>query len=122
MIENTLAAVYPGDEEESVVSPTREGRSTDASRLNLPIGWVAGIVVFFVGVAGSQAYNTSGMRSDVRDILTRMEMQSRISEADKRSQDMIFETTSKTVEQLRAQVQLLQLQYAEISKQITPRR
>lgn len=83
------AAVYSDElHEEPDVSPT--AKSTDASKLSLPIGWVAGIVVFFVGFAGQQAYSLSSMRSDVRDILTRMEYEAKLNDRDSKLLDQRF--------------------------------
>jgi len=66
------AAVYSGElHEEPDVSPT--AKTTDASKLSLPIGWVAAIVVTVGGFGISQALGMAALRSDVRDILTRME-------------------------------------------------
>lgn len=115
------ALTYDGEglPEERDVSPPKS--TTDATRLSFPIGWVAAIVLTVGGFGVQQAMSLAAMRSDVRDILTRMEMQARLQESDKRAQDLIFETTGKSVEQLRAQTQLLQLQYAELSKQILRR-
>lgn len=50
-----------------------------------------------------------------------MEMQVKVDDADKRVQATIQDDTKRSLDQLRAQVQLLQLQYAEINKQIQRR-
>lgn len=81
-------SVYPVEGPSSVVaetegvSPPRESKSTDASKLSLPIGWVAGIVVAVGGFGISQALSMAALRSDVRDILTRMQYEVQISERD----------------------------------------
>ena len=80
-------SVYPNRDlahEDTAVPPVREVRSTDASTLSLPIAWVVGIVITVGGFGVSQAMSVAGMRSDVRDILTRMEYESKLrqSEAD----------------------------------------
>jgi len=68
--------------EDTAVSPT--AKSTDASQLSLPIVWVAGIVITVGGFGISQALSVAAMRSDVRDILTRMEYEAKMRESDAR--------------------------------------
>lgn len=104
---------------EDMVSP--RDQSTDATKLKFPIGTVAAIVGTAIGVVTAQQLSQAGMKSDIRDILTRMEYQAKINDADKRAQDVIYDTMKSDLGSLRAQVQLLQLQYAEINKQIQKR-
>lgn len=129
MRESAAVAVYPVEPDAQLAQgdavSSREGRSTDASRLTFPVQMLIGAVVMTATILGAVYGMTSGIResqletaSDIRDLRTRIEMAAQVNAADKRAQDMIFETTAKTVEQLRAQVQLLQLQYAELSKRI----
>jgi hypothetical protein len=83
MIGTLPTAVYSNEEhvshEDTAVSPPK---STDASQLSLPIAWVAGIVITVGGFAISQALSVAAMRSDVRDILTRMEYEAKMRESD----------------------------------------
>ena len=101
-----------------VEAPVPIRDSSDATKLKFPIGTVAAIVGTAIGVVTAQNLSQADMKSDVRDILTRMEYQSKIDEADKRAQDVIYEAMKQDLGQLRAQVQLLQLQYAELNKQM----
>lgn len=109
--------------EEPVSSPER--RLTDVSRSGLNLPMVAGVIVFAAAMMGSfWAINNRTnermleMQSDVREIRTRMEMQSQINDANKRSDVLLYENLNSSVDELRRQTQLLQLQYAELSKQM----
>lgn len=64
------------------MTPTdlRSGRSTDASRLTFPIQLVILVVSCALAVYGA----TISLRSDVRDILTRMAAQTEIDKANNR--------------------------------------
>lgn len=72
-------AVYRDEiaHEDTAVSPP-VAKTTDASQLSLPIAWVVGIVITVGGFGVSQAMSVAAMRSDVRDILTRMEYESKM--------------------------------------------
>lgn len=80
------AIVYDGDAHfgregrspHGVVTPTRDDqnrRSTDASKLTFPLQMVIVIVGGILATVGAFWVATSSLRSDVRDILTRMELQ-----------------------------------------------
>lgn len=86
-----IAAVYPIEEPSPQlkvddVSPAREtARVTDASRLSFPLQLVISIVVGCVTIVGGQLVLDRGrsdaqlkIQSDVRDILTRMEYESKM--------------------------------------------
>lgn len=110
------------------MTDSRPARATDASKLTFPVQMVIAMIVMTCSIIGAVYGMTSGIResqfkteSNMRDMQTRMEMQQRVNEADARAQTVVFENMKQTVEQLRAQVQLLQLQYAEINKQIKGR-
>ena len=66
-------AVYRSEpsHEDTAVSPT--AKSTDASKLSLPIGWVAGIVVAVGGFGVSQAMARLGQRTVSADHLRTQE-------------------------------------------------
>lgn len=71
--------------EEQDVSPTREARITDASRLSFPLQLVIAIVVGCVTIVSGQLVLDRGrgealaaVQSDVRDILTRMEYEAKL--------------------------------------------
>lgn len=54
----------------------RGHRYTDGMRISFPIPYVAAIVAAFLAIAGTMW----ALRSDVRDILTRMELQAKLQE------------------------------------------
>lgn len=74
--------------EDTAVSPP--AKSTDASKLSLPIQWVAGIVIVVGGFGVSQALGMASLQSDVRDILTRMEYEAKMREIDGKLLDARF--------------------------------
>lgn len=125
------AAVLTNDapaSETPEMTDSRPARATDASKLTFPVQMVIAMIVMTVSIIGAVYGMTNGMResqlraeSDMRDLKTRMEYQQRVNEADARAQQVVFDNMKQTVEQLRAQVQLLQLQYSEINKQIKGR-
>lgn len=87
---------------------------------------VIAAVIMTCSIIGAVYGMTNGIResqlkteSDMRDLKTRMEMQQRVNDAEAKAQGVIFDSMKSTVDQLRAQVQLLQLQYESINKQIT---
>lgn len=123
------AAVYSSDApipETPEMSEPRTARSTDASRLTFPVQMVIAMIVMTVSIIGAVYGMTNGIRDSqfkteltMRELQTRMDMQQRVNDAETKAQGVIFENMKSTVEQLRAQVQLLQLQYAELNKQIS---
>lgn len=69
--------------------------STDASKLSFPLQ----IVVLIVSIAGTIWASQYGLRSDVRDILTRMEAQGKL-------QDERMQTMRETILDLRRRVEM----------------
>lgn len=134
MIGNPFVAVYPDEQVPSLtgvkdVSTPREGRASDAANLRFPLPMVFVIVGTALSVATAQYVAASSQReaqaeiqSDIRDMKTRMEMQATVTAADKRADVMMYDNLNKSVDELRRQTQLLQLQYTELSKQIQSRR
>lgn len=84
MRESALAPVYPiehareAEQGEPIVAPDR--RTTDASRLTLPIGWVWVIVLGVVGFAVTEAITLASLRSDVREIRTLLDQQKELTD------------------------------------------
>lgn len=125
-------AAFPVHETNAVVAPT-PSKTTDVSLISLTIPvaiamavFVASLVAGFWTVVSSQAdtfkEQSTAIASDVRDIKTRLELQSQVDEANKRADTLVNDSMKQSVDELRRQVQLLQLQYAELSKQIQGRR
>lgn len=84
--------------EDAPVSPPRDEKTHDASKLSLPIGWVAGIVVFVVGFAINNALSMAALRSDVRDMLTRQEYEAKLRDNDKMLLDQRFAALEAKIE------------------------
>jgi hypothetical protein len=93
---------------EDDLTPIREGRSTDASKLSFPlqlvIGIVSGTLMLYVAL--------SGLRSDVRDISTRMEAREKLQ--DERSTSL-----KADLDFLKGRDTLRDLQIQELKEQIT---
>lgn len=96
------------------VTPPREDqarRSTDASRLTFPLQLVIVIVGGIIATTGAFWVATSAIRSDVRDILTRMSMQAEIDKTTGKIQDERAKASSDAMSELKRQQQM---QYYDI--------
>ncbi len=93
--------------------PQRD-RRVNAAGLTFPLQLVLAIVVTALSVGGGIWATNSGMRSDVRDILTRMDYQAKLEDERGRSQDLQRQAMSESIKELRGQVKLLELQYQQI--------
>ncbi len=99
-------AVYDSDDAETPpVSPTREARVTDASRLSFPLQLVIAIVVGCVTIVSGQALLDRGrteaqmqIQSDVRDILTRMEYESKLKALSDNALEERFKSLESKIE------------------------
>ena len=130
MRETMAAAVYPLEDlshESSESNVTREARSTDiqVSRLTFPLPVMAAIVGTAISVMGIQYVANAGMRdsqlavqSDVRDMRTRMEMQTQIDIARNEARTQEIQTQNEAINELKRLTQLLQLQYSELSNNV----
>ena len=114
---------------EADVPPTREVRSTDASKLSFPIQMVIAIVVSALSASATiwatQRYNDrmdSDMRSDIRNILTQMSNARELEISNRQLQSERATATKEAVDDVKRQVQQLQAQYMELSRQIAARR
>lgn len=97
------------------VTPSREIRSTDVQRLSFPLQIVIGIVTATIIGTGSVWAITSGLRSDVRDILTRMQMQDELTKTQRQLQDERLKILSDTVQDLKRRVELMQYEVQNAS-------
>lgn len=126
MIEDAMPAVYSDNEPpEAVVTPPREGRATDASRLMFPWPIVAAIVGTAVAVVGGQYASNASIRdqqqsisSDIRDMRTRMEMQTQIDIARNEARTAELASQNEAINELKRLTQLLQLQYSTLEKKV----
>lgn len=129
MIGNPAVSVYTDDgraiPELREMTPPRESRVTDASRLMFPWPMMIAIVGTAITVTGTQYLGNAGVRetqaaiaSDVRDMRTRMEMQAQIDIARNESRQSEVKSQNEAINELKRLTQLLQLQYAALEKQI----
>jgi septal ring factor EnvC (AmiA/AmiB activator) len=87
----------------------REVRSTDISSLKFPIQIVIAIVAGFLAAAGAFYTSQAGLRSDVRDILTRLDFQ--VKAQDDRINDVKHE-----LEKTKDQLETTRLELANLQK------
>jgi hypothetical protein len=95
---------------EDTVSPPREGRATDASRLSFPLPLTISAVVFAVSIAAG----VWKIASDVRDIGTRFEGQ---AEAMRIQRDLDKERLERSAEKAQANIDSLKSTVDTIQKE-----
>jgi hypothetical protein len=98
------------------VTPAREARSTDVRALSFPMQIVVAIVTATVIGSGAVWAVTSGLRSDVRDILTRMQMQDEVSKSQRQLQDERMKSLGEQVQDLKRRVELMQYEVQNQTK------
>ena len=106
---------------EDTVSPPREARSTDASKLTFPVQMMIAAILMTATIIGAVYGLTGGIResqaqmqSDIRDMRTRMELQAEIDRARNEARGVEQKATNAAVDDLRRLTQLLQIQYNEL--------
>lgn len=126
---NAAVAVYSDEQVPSAagvedVSPPRESRSTDATKLSFPLQLMLGAIFTTASIIGGIWGVTSGLRSDIRDIRTRMELQAEVDKArneartaEAKAFNDRAEMISESMADLRRLTQLLQIQYQEMNKE-----
>ncbi len=95
------------------VTPSNHDRRwTDVTRLTFTPQIVAAIVVTALSVFGAMWASQSGLRSDVRDILTRMDSEAQLAEVNSKLMQERSETLGKAIEamQRRQELQAYELQ------------
>jgi DNA anti-recombination protein RmuC len=136
--EPLVQTAWPTNREEDAPMPAR--RWTDASKLSFPLQLVVTIVAGFLAAAfgvwtaqgNLEKQNTqlqiemrqitAQLASDVRNILTSMEAEKRVSDANAKLAEANNATLSKTIDEIKKLQQLQQLQIAEIQKVLPGRR
>ena len=139
MIGNVAPSVYvdeypllSADEDESV-APTREVRSTDVSKISLTVPMAVSLALAVAIVVGAfwqirGADNAelnkqlATINSAVVQMSTQLEAEARVNAADKRADAVVTDNIKQSVDELKRQTQLLQLQYSELSKAMDQRR
>jgi hypothetical protein len=101
---------------------TMNRRSTDVNRLTFTFQTVIQIVSTAITIMGVTWWSNAEMKSDIRDMRTRMEYDSKIQEANDRANAVMADNMKESIAELKRQSTLLQLQYGELSKQISQRR
>ncbi len=117
-----MFAAIPLTEDVAEVATPREIRATDVSKLSFPIQIVIAIVVSAVSASGTIWMTQRGnekeqaaMRSDIRDVLTRMQGQSDLDAANRRLQELQTNQMKESIDELRRQTQLLEIQYRQLA-------
>ncbi len=100
-------------------------RTTDANKLSFSLQLVVGIVSAVIAIFGSFWVATSSLRSDVRDILTRIEMSSRLDLEKSDAQKMRDAALHEQINALGAQIsaaerrqELLRLEFQQLREQV----
>lgn len=100
------------------VTPSREIRATDVQRLSFPLQMVIAAVIGAVTIYGTVQGATWGLRSDVRDILTRMQAQAELAAEKSRLQDERFNSLRDTVQDMKRRVELQQYEVQRLNETI----
>ena len=92
--------------------------SHDARKLNFPLPMVASIVGGATGLAIMQYLLMSGLQSDVRDILTRMDATAKLAEVQMKAQDERMRATNDDINEMKRRLELVQLQYQQLRETV----
>lgn len=90
----------------------------DATKLVLAPRVVVSIVACSIGLAGAVWASTAGLRSDMRDILTRMEAQKQASEAAGRLQEVQTSAIKTSVDEMKRRQELQQYEIQNLKEVI----
>jgi hypothetical protein len=97
-----------------VVSP----RGTSADRLSFTLRMVVAITVAAVGIAGVQWANTSSLKSDIRDIKTRLEARDQLDEVQAKLQEERAVQLREAVQAMRNRQELQQIEIQSLKEMI----
>jgi hypothetical protein len=86
--------------------------------ITLPMGTVVRVVVFSLGIGATVWGTTSGLRSDVRDILTQMKAVDDKRVLQDRLVDERMETMRETVNDLKRRLELTQFEVGTLKEMI----
>ena len=97
------------------MSPPRETSTVDASKLSFPLQ----VVIIILSAFAAMWASTYGLRSDVRDILTRMEMQAKLDERDTRILQERYDAIKEDVAALTREDRMRQFELKAIETRLT---
>lgn len=113
------------DREDQDTMVDRRTQTADVTQMSVPlliaIAFVVSAVTATISAGGmilAFQQTDSELRADVRVILTRMESQAELSKANQATQDVQTTTMMEAVKELKGQVKLLELQYAQMAKEL----
>lgn len=102
---------HPPGEDHDTMAPAREAeKTTDASKLSFPLQ----LVIVIASALGAVWASQYGLRSDVRDILTRMDAASKISEIQTKVQEERVAAINADINEMKRRLELVQLQYQQL--------
>ena len=109
--------VHDGDHD---VTPHAASRSTDinVTQLQVPLPYMVTIIGICIAIAAGIWRVDSRITIMEANEINRL----KVEEANKRADDVLYDNMKNSVDDLKRQTQLLQLQYVELSKQITQRK
>lgn len=98
--------------------PAREGRRTDATKLTLSLPVVAAIVIAVATAFGAVLRAQLQIQSDVRDVLTRLDTEKRVSDLQSKLIETNMAQMKSTMEAMARTQELQRLQISAIEKTI----
>lgn len=114
-----LQSLRDGHRDNAANIETVSNRPVDAARIMLTPSVVATIVVASLSIAGGVWASNSGIRSDVRDIITKMEAQDRTATATARFQDAQTSSLRSAIDDLKRQMELLKYEQQRLREDVT---
>ena len=115
---STVASSFPMIEKPDVTRATARSTDINVTQLQVPLPYMVTIIGICIAIAAGI------WRVDSRiTVMEATEVNRReVDAANKRADDVLYDSMKQSVDELKKQTQLLQLQYAELSKQIITRK
>jgi TolA-binding protein len=92
----------------------KEPSLTDASKLSFPLQ----LVIMIASALGAVWASQYGLRSDVRDILTRMEATAKIAEIQTKAQEDRMTSLNNDINEMKRRLELQQMQYQQLRETV----
>ena len=105
-------------EQRGVADQIKDAKPIDISALMLTPKVFVAAVVFIVGIAGSNWAANAGLRSDMRDLLTKMEAQKSDYAATMKLEEERMATIRQAIDDVKKQQQLQALQLADLNNKV----
>lgn len=116
--EDRLLALERTQQDQSYTLKSLAAAAPDLSRMTLSPGIVVSIIMAIVGIVGGQVASTWGMRSDIRDISTRIESQANRNQDAQRLQDERFSAMREKIDSFDKKQELQRLEIQSLKETI----